>query len=185
MKKTVIGLAMLAGVASLPVIPAAPAAAASNSAPKLLQSGFVRIENRWRPGQFINVENGLTSGPAPRGWHSADWAIEDLGDNHVRIGNRFHEGQYLHVENGRLEFGADPGGLAQRPMDRRKGGRLRQVPQPLERPIYPCRERPARGGGGAARLAQRDVVAAPRRLTCVHFGKPVWPDKGGRALPGS
>jgi hypothetical protein len=105
MKKTLIGLAILAGSASLPVIPAALAEAETSAASKLLQSGFVRIENRWRPGQFINVENGLTSGPAPRGWHSADWAIEDLGDGHVRIGNRFREGQYLHVENGRLEAG--------------------------------------------------------------------------------
>jgi len=105
MRKTWIGLAMAAGIACLPATPAVTAEAATGAAPKLMQGGFVRIENRWRPGQFINVEHGLTSGPAQRGWHSADWAIDDLGDGHVRIGNRWREGHYLHVESGRLESG--------------------------------------------------------------------------------
>ena len=186
MKKTVIGLAMLAGVAGLPVIPTAPAEAATSAASKLLQGGYVRIESRWRPGQFINVENALTSGPAPRGWHSADWAIDDLGDGHVRIGNRFREGQYLHVENGRLQSGPIQAGWesAQWVVEQAARG-LRQVPQPLERPVYPCRKWTAGGGGGPAGLAQRDVVAAPRRLTCLHFGRSVWPNRGDRALPDS
>lgn len=96
----------------LPILAAMMCACATLGGPAALtavadayQSGWVRLESRWRPGQVIHVENGLTAGSAPAGWHSAMWAIDDLGDGHVRIGSRWREGHYLHVQNGRLEAG--------------------------------------------------------------------------------
>jgi hypothetical protein len=68
---------------------------------------YVRIENRWKPDQQINVETGaLASSPAQPGWFSADWIFEPVADgNYVRIKNRF-TGAYIHQQNGRLEAGA-------------------------------------------------------------------------------
>lgn len=58
--------------------------------------GYVRIENRWKPTEQLNVETGtLASSPAQPGWHSADWLLEPVGDGvHVRIKNRW-KGAYI------------------------------------------------------------------------------------------
>jgi len=105
MKSKLAGLPILAAIAgtsvALGVAPATTHAAMAH----MQESAWVRIESRWRPGQFIHVENGLASGAIQPGWHSAVWAIDDLGDGNVRIGNRWNEGHYLHIERGRLESG--------------------------------------------------------------------------------
>lgn len=68
-------------------------------------SGLTRIQNRWRPDQYINIEKGLTSGPIQATWWSAIWLIEPLEGGMVRIRSRWQPGSYLHIENGRLEAG--------------------------------------------------------------------------------
>lgn len=104
MKSKLAVLPLLAAIACASVtlggLPATTSAAMAYQ-----QGGWVRLENRWRSGQVIHVETALTAGAAPAGWHSAMWAIDDLGDGHVRIGSRWREGHYLHIENGRLESG--------------------------------------------------------------------------------
>jgi hypothetical protein len=37
---------------------------------------YVRIRNRWKPDQYLNVEHGqIESGPIAPGWFSAMWSI--------------------------------------------------------------------------------------------------------------
>lgn len=90
------------GAASFSLLPiAGSAAAAAYEVPQ----EWLRIENRWRPGEFVNVENGLAFGRIQPGWQSAQWGIARTEDGYFRIGNRWRDGDYLHVENGRLQSG--------------------------------------------------------------------------------
>ena len=42
-----------------------------------VDSGFVRIRNRWRTDQYLHTENGqLNSGPVRPEWYSAMWRLE-------------------------------------------------------------------------------------------------------------
>lgn len=102
MKRLLIGIAV-AGAACLPLSSGVQAAA--TAAAYEVPMEFVRIENRWRPGEYINVEHGLAFGRIEQGWHSAQWAIERTEDGYFRIANRWRDTEYLHVENGRLESG--------------------------------------------------------------------------------
>jgi Ricin-type beta-trefoil lectin domain-like len=113
MKIKFVGLSVLAACGAALLTVGGPSATIATASAHMQQSGWVRIENRWEPGSFLNVETGLASGPAARGWHSADWALDRTGDGYVRIRNRWMEGQYLHIENGGLEVGpVQPGWLS-------------------------------------------------------------------------
>lgn len=102
MKRFLIGLAVL-GTAGISVASGVPFAAAAGAYEVPVE--FVRIENRWRPSEFVHVEHGLAFGPIQPGWHSAQWVIERTEDGYFRIANRWRDTDYLHVENGRLESG--------------------------------------------------------------------------------
>jgi hypothetical protein len=66
---------------------------------------WMRFENRWKPRQFINIENGSTQVSHIRDdWWSAIWIPEKSG-NYFRFKSRW-KGCYLHIENGRLECGS-------------------------------------------------------------------------------
>lgn len=105
MKRLWVGMAV-AGAACLSLSAGSQAAAGlAGAAYTVPHAEWLRMENRWRPGEFVNVERGLAFGRIQPGWHSADWAVEQTADGYYRIGNRWRENEYLHVENGRLEVG--------------------------------------------------------------------------------
>lgn len=113
MQIKLIALPLLAACGAVSLMVGGPVTAVPTASAYVQQSGWVRIENRWEPGSFINVETGLASGPVKRGWFSADWALDRTGDGYVRIRNRWSEGEYLHIENGVLESGpVQPGWLS-------------------------------------------------------------------------
>jgi hypothetical protein len=68
---------------------------------------YVRMQNRWKPDNWIHVENGFVqASQAQPGWWSADWVLEPAGDGrHVRFRNRWTSA-YLHVEYGALQAGS-------------------------------------------------------------------------------
>ncbi len=68
--------------------------------------GLVRIHNRWKPDQFLNIESGrLTSGAIRGGWYSARWAVEDGPDGYVRLRNFWKPNEYIHIQHGYVEAG--------------------------------------------------------------------------------
>jgi hypothetical protein len=70
-----------------------------------------RIQNRWKPDQFLHVENGkIEAGPVRPDWLSAQWSIEGVrpGTPAIRIRNRWKPDHVLHVESGTLEAGPAP-----------------------------------------------------------------------------
>lgn len=71
---------------------------------------FKRIENRWKPGQYIHVEHGdVEAGPIKMGWFSAQWKLR-RADGFIRFENKWKPGQFLHIEHGDLELGPiEPG----------------------------------------------------------------------------
>lgn len=94
-------LAIVAGSTTLsPIAGAAPVAVAQSE-----NEAWVRIGNRWRPGQYLNAEGAIGVGRIQPGWESAMWALEPAGDGYVRIRNRWRD-QYLNIENGPLVLGA-------------------------------------------------------------------------------
>jgi hypothetical protein len=68
-------------------------------------TGLIRIQNRWKPTQYLNNEKGyITSGKIESGWWSAMWTLQKVsGTNFYRIKNRWKPTQYLHIEHGKLE----------------------------------------------------------------------------------
>lgn len=80
---------------------------ANAPSPSTQPTRFVRIHNRWRTDQYLNIEHGRPeSGPIGQDWLSAFWVLEPVqGSAMVRIRNRWKQDQYLHIEHGTLESG--------------------------------------------------------------------------------
>jgi len=72
---------------------------------KEVKNANVRIHNRWKENQFLNIEHGnIQSSPIDFGWWSAQWIIEPIvGTEFVRIRNKWKGDQYVNIENGRIE----------------------------------------------------------------------------------
>lgn len=66
-------------------------------------SSVVRIHNRWRQEQFLNIEIGLASSAIQPQWLSALWRVETTDSGFFRIGSQWQRDRYLHMESGRLE----------------------------------------------------------------------------------
>jgi hypothetical protein len=68
---------------------------------------IVRLQNRWRPDQFINVERGLSVSPIDMRWLSPVWHVEPIPGQPglVRLRNAWRTDQYLHIERGPVEAG--------------------------------------------------------------------------------
>ncbi|MFN2311619.1 MAG: hypothetical protein ABR590_06140 [Spirochaetia bacterium] len=73
----------------------------------LTAQDLYRIQNRWKPDDYIHVEQPVPdAGTIQPGWVSAQWVFEQVpGENYYRIRNKWRADSYLHVENGRLEAG--------------------------------------------------------------------------------
>jgi hypothetical protein len=73
-----------------------------------MASGNVRFGNRFRVGDFINIESGkLLSGAIKADWLSAIWSITPVeGTEFVRLCNVWKPEVCLHTENQRIEAGA-------------------------------------------------------------------------------
>jgi len=68
---------------------------------------YIRLQNRWKPEQFLNIEHGrLESGPIQPGWFSAMWLLEDADAGFVRLRNRWKPDEFIHVEYGTVASGA-------------------------------------------------------------------------------
>ena len=73
-----------------------------------MAQNFSRIQNRWKPNQYLHVEHGkIEAGPLGKpGWWSAQWKLVPVsGTKYVRIQNRWKPNQYLHIEHGKIEAG--------------------------------------------------------------------------------
>jgi hypothetical protein len=67
---------------------------------------FYQFKNRWKPEEFIHVEQPQpASGTIQPGWHSAQWTLELVDQYYYKIKNRWRN-EYLHIENGGLACGA-------------------------------------------------------------------------------
>ena len=79
----------------------------ANQGQAVAQDAFVRLQNRWKPDQFIHIERGRPeSGSIQPGWFSAMWILEPVAGqpgSTIRIRNRWKPNQYLNVEQGPLE----------------------------------------------------------------------------------
>lgn len=70
-------------------------------------TNFVRFRNHWQRDQYLNIEQGLASSPAPEHWWSAMWEVIPVPNTpgFAYIRNRWVPDVYLHIENGRIECG--------------------------------------------------------------------------------
>jgi len=69
---------------------------------------YQRIRSRWKPGEYLHVQNGqLESGPIQPGWWSAMWSVEQMSgfQGYVRIRNRWKPDQYINNQNGSIQSG--------------------------------------------------------------------------------
>ncbi len=82
-----------------------PTSSGQSSSGALPVNKIVRIENKWKTGERINVETGkLVSTKIKDGAWSAMWYIKPVpGTKYYRIENRWKTGHRLHIERGRLE----------------------------------------------------------------------------------
>jgi len=74
------------------------------------QQPYVRITNRWKPSQSLNIQYGnVQSAISQAHWHSADWTFERVDGQHYRIKNRWKNtylhNQYLSLQTGPVEAG--------------------------------------------------------------------------------
>ncbi len=74
---------------------------------RLPTSGFVRIQNRWKPAEYLHNERGtLVSGQIQSAWWSAQWIVEPVqGTSFVRLRNRWKPNEYVHIERGPARSG--------------------------------------------------------------------------------
>jgi hypothetical protein len=74
-----------------------------------VDGAYVRIRNRWKPDQYLNVEHGhIESGPIDPGWFSAMWSVlrvdgevqggsaASLGGHHHYWHHGWHPGRHHH-----------------------------------------------------------------------------------------
>lgn len=72
----------------------------------LCAQGFYQLKNRWKPDEFIHVEQPQpASGTIQPGWHSAQWILEPIDQHYYKIKNLWRS-EYLHIQNGAIQCGA-------------------------------------------------------------------------------
>lgn len=66
---------------------------------------FFHLQNRWKPNEFIHVEEpNPSAGAIQSGWWSAQWILEPI-DGYYQIKNRWRN-EFLHIQNGPIECGS-------------------------------------------------------------------------------
>jgi len=65
------------------------------------------LQNRWKPNEFIHIQNGPPqSGAIRANWWSAQWIAVPVGaTGFVYLRNRWKPNEYLHIQNGPLAIG--------------------------------------------------------------------------------
>lgn len=67
---------------------------------------FYQLKNRWKPDEFIHVEQPQpASGTIQPGWHSAQWILEPIDQHYYKIKNLWRS-EYLHIQDGAIQCGA-------------------------------------------------------------------------------